>query len=195
MEKQSPSWFAKADNTILRIYKIVSYFAAACLIAIMLIAFINVVGEKLAKAGLPIRGINYSADVIAYLHVPIVFLSAGFITLERGHTCVDILTNKLSATVQRITQYLSMLLGIAITGFITYRGFASLLVGIIQRGSTINTNSFSMPQWPFALAYCIGMALLTFSFVWALLRLIFHYSPPPFVDPEMQPSIEGGDAQ
>lgn len=193
MNKKTPEWFIRADNTVVRIYKYISYVAAVCLIAIMLIAFFDVIGEKLAKAGAPISGIPNYADWIAYLHVPIVFLSCGFITIERGHTCVDILTNRLHFIVQRIAAYLGMVMGIAITGLMTWRGFTTLLVEMIKYHTTINTSSFSFPQWPFTLSYCIGMLLLMLSFVWALLRLVFRYAPPAPVDPAMEPDPEGGD--
>lgn len=195
MNRQTPEWFVRADNFIMRIYKYVSYVATLCLIAIMLIAVINVCGEKLAQAGASVKGINFSADWIAYLHVPVVFLSTGYIALERGHTCVDILTNKLHAVVRRIMAYVSAVLGIAITGFIAWRGITALIPDLIEHHMTISTSSFSFVQWPFALTYCIGMLMLCFGFFWIVLRLIFNYAPPVPGDPTLAPDseiMEGG---
>ena len=194
MNRQTPEWFIRADRRLLQIYKGITYLAALCLIAIMLIAFINVCGEKLAKAGVGVSGINNASDWIAYLHVPIVFLSASFIALERGHTCVDILTNKFHPVVQRITSYFSAVAGAAITAFMSWRGITKLLPELIKVHTTINNSSFSFPQWPFALTYCIGMTLLCLAFLWLILRLVFNYSPPLPVDESMapDPESEGG---
>ncbi len=188
--KTTPEWFVRADNRLMKIYKAVSYIAMISLIAIMLIAFVNVILEKMAKAGIPVSGINSSADYIAYLHVPIVFFSAGFITVERGHTSVDILTTRFPLAVRRATVFVSSILGAAITGFITYRGFRVLLPDAIAHHITINTSSFSFPQWPFILLYCIGMVMLTFSFLWVILRMIYHYAPPVPEDPLSMPAPE-----
>jgi TRAP-type C4-dicarboxylate transport system permease small subunit len=194
MRNENPAWFVKADHVVLRVYKAVSYLAALSLIGIMLIAFINVCGEKLGRAGLPVSGLNSYVDWIAYLHVVLVFLSCGYVTIERGHTCVDILTNRFGAAVQKGTAYLGAVLGMGISGLMTYRGFAFLLTDMIKHKKTISTSSFSFPAWPFGLAYCVGLALLTFSFVWMILRLIFRYTPPP-VKTVDEAVPEGGEAQ
>lgn len=191
MKKESPDWFVRADHLVMKIYKWITYIALVCLVAIMLIAFIDVIGEKLAKVGVPVTGVPNYSDWIGYLHVPIVFMSAGFITLERGHTCVDILTSKLHAVVRRITEYFSMVMGILISAFLFYRGAFVLLPDTLAHNLTIGTTSFSAPQWPFTVSYCLGLALLTLSFVWALLRLVFNYTPPVPVDPALEPDPEG----
>lgn len=198
MKKKTPDWFVRADSKVMLVYKAASYIALLCLVAIMLIAFIDVIGEKLSKLGLPVSGIPYYSDWVAYLHVPVVFMSVGFITVERGHTVVDILTSKFHAVIRRITEYFSMILGVAISAFLFYRATWVLLPDIMEHGVTIANSSYSPPSWPFAAVYCIGLLLMTFSFLWALLRLIFNYTPPappdPFA-PDPDPELKGEEAQ
>ncbi|MCR5785035.1 MAG: TRAP transporter small permease [Eubacterium sp.] len=196
MEKKIPGWFKKADDTVLKIYKYVSYIALISLVAIMLIAFFDVIGEKLSKIGVPVHGISGYSDWIAYLHVPVVFFSAGYITLERGHTCVDILTSRLNKVIRKVTAYIGFIIGIAITVLMTARGYV-LLKDIYEHHTTIGTSSYSFPQWPFAFMYLCGMIMLTFSFVWALLRMVFGYSPEivsdPFADDTGKNTTEKGE--
>ncbi len=177
MGKETSEWFIRADKKVVQIFKVISYVALASLFAIMVIAVVDVIGEQLSKLNVPVSGVPYYSDWIAYLHVPVVFFASGFVTLERGHTCVDILTNRLNALARKFTEYFSMIVGICISAFLAYRGFFVLLPDVITHGTTISSTSYAFPQWPFTLAYCIGTLLLALSFVWALLRLIFRYKP------------------
>ena len=144
----------------------------------MLIAFINVIGEKLAKAGVPVSGITYFSDWIAYLHVPVCWLAAGFVTLERGHTVVDILSNKLHHTLKLIVSYFGRALGIVVSCLLAYRAWFFLLPDSIRLHTTISSSSFSFPEWPFIMLYAIGCAALIFSFIWSLVRLACHMKRP-----------------
>ena len=175
MKKETPDWFIRADTVIMRVYKVFSYLACLALIAIMLVAFINVICEKLGKINTFFHGINSYADWIAYLHVVIVFASCGFVTIERGHTCVDILTNRFSQTVQRIAAGLGALLGAAVGALLTWRGFL-LVQEMVKYNKKISTSSWSFVAWPFGVVFLIGCFFLTFSFIWLLLRIIFRYS-------------------
>ncbi len=49
--------FAKVRQCRHRVLKYIAYISAVCLLGIMLVAFINVIGEKLRKLGLPVTGI------------------------------------------------------------------------------------------------------------------------------------------
>ena len=86
MSKQSPTLYDKVDNVIVKILKYVSYISGVCLIAIMFVAFFNVLGEKIFHKGIPA-----STEIIQYLHIPVVFLACGYVTLDTGHTKIDLL--------------------------------------------------------------------------------------------------------
>jgi TRAP-type C4-dicarboxylate transport system permease small subunit len=75
------------DSVIVKILRYVSYISGVCLILIMFVAFFNVLGEKILHKGIPA-----STEIIQYLHIPVVFLACGYVTLDTGHTKIDLLS-------------------------------------------------------------------------------------------------------
>ena len=67
MNNNSPSLYDKADSIVVKVLRYVSYVSGVCLIAIMLVAFFNVLGEKIFHHGIPA-----STEIIQYLHIPVV---------------------------------------------------------------------------------------------------------------------------
>ena len=64
MSEPKKTAFAKVDGVVTRVLKYIAYISAACLLGIMLVAFINVIGEKLRKLGLPVTGIPASTEIV-----------------------------------------------------------------------------------------------------------------------------------
>lgn len=166
MSNQAPTLYDKLDSIIVKILKYVSYISGVCLILIMFVAFFNVLGEKIFHKGIPA-----STEIIQYLHIPVVFLACGYVTLDTGHTKIDLLSQKLPQMVQFICNIIGNLIAIFITAFVGYRG-------LIQMGKFISTHAKSsttgvgFAKWPFALIFSVGFFLLSVSFVWATVRLI-----------------------
>lgn len=154
-----------------------AYIAAFSLLAIVLIAFLDVCGEKLAKLGLPITGIPNYSNWIAYLHVVVVFMTCGYVTLDRGHTIVDILTSRLPRILNRVTGYIGLVFGAVVAMFLSYRGIVGLLPDTLRYNTTITTTS-TFPQWPLVVVYIAGCILLAISFIWATVRYAVGYTPP-----------------
>jgi TRAP-type C4-dicarboxylate transport system permease small subunit len=131
----------------------------------MLVAFFNVLGEKILHHGVP-----GSTEIVEYLHVPVVFLSAAYVTLDRGQTAIDLLYQHFPKALQKIASTFSYLLGAAISGFVSYRGF-------VQMGKHINTHAksavsgFGFVLWPFSLVFSIGFAMIAITFLWSIVRL------------------------
>ncbi len=179
MDANNSTVFQKIDRTLVSVIKTISYISAVCLVIIMLIAFLNVVGEKLAKAGVPfVSGIPMSMALIQYFHIPVVFLASAFVTLDRGHTAIDMLSSKFPKAVQKFFIVLGHALGAAITLFISYRAFFVLMVRFYETKSPITsqTSVVAWPKWPFAFVHGLGFLLLGISFIWAIVRV--------FADPE-----------
>lgn len=169
MSNYAPTLFDRVDSWVVRVLKWVSYLSALCLVGIMLVAFFNVLGEKLRKIGLPVTGIPASTEIIQYLHIPVVFLAASFVTLDRGHTKIDLLSSHFPKTVQQICSTIGNLVGTAICGVISWRAFIRMGKFIsIHKMSSVSGVGF--PLWPFALITAIGFALLAFSFLWSIVR-------------------------
>lgn len=170
----------KIDNVIFAITKYLSYIGGVALVAIMLIAFFNVLGEKIL-----VKGIPNSADIIKYLHMPVVFTGMAYVNLDTGHTRIDLLSSKFPAFVQKICMTIGNIFGAFICGFIAYRG-VERVVTYFERNMLSATGS-GFILWPFAAVLVVGFALLAVTYVWAIVR---QYAPHEEVPTE---SEEGGE--
>lgn len=166
MSNQAPTLYDKLDSVIVKILRYVSYISGVCLILIMFVAFFNVLGEKIFHKGIPA-----STEIIQYLHIPVVFLACGYVTMDTGHTKIDLLSSKLPQGVQFVINIIGNVIATLITGFVGYRG-------LVQMGKFMSTHAKSsttgvgFAKWPFALIFSVGFFLLAISFVWATVRLI-----------------------
>jgi TRAP-type C4-dicarboxylate transport system permease small subunit len=131
----------------------------------MLTAFFNVLGEKLFKQGIPAAN-----EIIQYLHIPVVFLSAAYVNMDRGHVAIDLLSSHFPKALQNTCMLLGNLLGIFICAFISFRGFMQM-ERFISRHRTSSVTGIGFPLWPFALILSAGFILLALSFLWKILRL------------------------
>ena len=175
--------WGKADSWIVKIIRCISYAAAVCLVGIMFVAFFNVLGEKIFHKGIPM-----STELIKYLHVPAVFLCAGFVTLDRGQTNIDLLSQKFPQKVQDIVNICSFVLGAAISAFVGYRGVVQMSKHIANHVKS-STTGVGFPLWPFSLIFAFGFFMLAFSFVWSIVRVVV---PKVDLEPAKAPENEEG---
>lgn len=159
----------KVDFIIVKTTKLISYISGVCLIVIMLVAFFNVLGEKLRSLGLPVTGIPASTEIVSYLHIPVVFLAAAYVTFDRGHTRIDLITSKLNKVVQNILLTFGYILGVGICSFISWRGFIQM-GKFIARNKMSSVTGVGFPLWPFALIMSVGFAILAIAFIWSIVR-------------------------
>lgn len=169
MSANAPTLYEKADKWIVRILKWLSYVSAVALVGIMLVAFFNVIGEKLRTAGLPTTGIPASTEIVQYLHIPVVFLAMAYVTLDRGHTRIDLLSSKFPHAVQQFFGVVGNLCGTFISGFVSWRALVQTMK-FVERNKMSSVTGVGFPLWPFALITAIGFALLAFSFLWSIVR-------------------------
>lgn len=173
--------WGKADSIIVKVIRYISYVSAVCLVGIMFVAFFNVLGEKILHKGIP-----SSTEIVKYLHVPVVFLSAAYVTLDRGQTSIDLLSQKFPVKLQKIINIFSFILGAAISAFVGSRGIAQMLKHISTHAKSAVTG-FGFALWPFSFLFSLGFFMLAFSFLWSIVRIV-----APKVDLEV-PDEEGGD--
>lgn len=166
------SKFLKVDQVVRHVLRFFCWLSAIALMVIMFVAFFNMVGEKLGRAGLSwARGIQNSTAIIQYFHIPLVFLAAGYVTLDQGHTRIDLLIQKWPK-VEKVFMAIGHVLGAAICFFISYRGVFVTLADNLKIHARISTTASSWQVWPFTVCHCLGFFLLACSFVWALVRMI-----------------------
>lgn len=190
--------FKRVDMTIRKILRFFCWLSAAALIVIMLVAFINVIGEKLGRAGVAwAKGIPNSTAIIQYFHIPLVFLAAGYVTLDQGHTRIDLLIQK-APKLEKVFMAIGHVLGAAISFFISYRGTFITLAENLKNHARISTTADSWVVWPFTVCHCVGFLLLGLSFCWALVRMIRFWkydgvNPGVYIYPEEKHGPPGAD--
>lgn len=184
MNSPASRLYNSVDHAIVSVIRCISYISGVCLVGIMLVAFFNVLGEKLRAAGLPVTGIPASTEIIQYLHIPVVFLAAAYVTLDRGHTRIDLLSSHFPKVLQTFFEILGNLCGVGICAFISWRGFIQMFK-FIERNKMSSVTGIGFPLWPFALIMAVGFAMLAVSFLWAIVRLRFA--------PKADHSEEGGE--
>ena len=172
--------WGKADSIVVRIFRCISYVAAVCLVVIMLVAFFNVLGEKIFHKGIPA-----STEIIKYLHVPAVFLCCAYVTLDRGQTAIDLLSAKFPKKLQDVIAIISNALGTAVSAFLGWRGIIQML-DHIEYHEKSNVTGFGFALWPFSLIFSLGLFMLAFSFLWSIVRIV---APKEDIEPV---SEEGG---
>ena len=192
--------FLKADSIVRKILFIFCNASAVALTVIMLVAFVNVIGEKLAVAGVSwAQGIPNSFSLIQYFHIPVVFLAAGFVTLDMGHTRIDLLIQKLPG-VEKIALLIGHVLGAALGFYICYTGLTVTLVNDFERHTKITSAVGAPYEWPFTICHCLGFFLLGCSFVWAFIRMIKFWkipgaNPGMYITPQAAPGEEPVDVK
>lgn len=158
------SLYEKADNAIVKLFKYVSYISGVCLIGIMLVAFFNVLGEKIFHHGIPA-----STEIIQYLHIPVVFLAAAYVTVDTGHTKIDLISKHFPPKLSQFFTTLGNILGAGVSAFIGYRGLEQMSKFAATHAKS-STTGVGFSKWPFALIFSIGFFLLALSFVWCIIR-------------------------
>ena len=167
----------KIDTMACRILKYIAWVSAVCLVVIMLVAFFNVLGEKLRGVGVPISGIPASTEIIQYLHIPVVYLAAAYVTLDRGHTRIDLLSAKFPTALQRCFTVIGDILGIGVSGLIAWRGFVQM-GKFIARHKMSSVSGVGFALWPFVLIMSLGYILLALSLIFHIVREVSGYTPP-----------------
>ena len=177
MNSKHPT-FDKVDSVVYKVIRVISYAAAFFLLAIMLLAVVNVVLEKAHKMGVPVSGIGDTKQWIQYMNVCLVYFATAYVTLERGHSNMDLLTRRYPTLVQKILSAVAYVAGAVIFSYIGYLGVTKVLAGQLANNARINeTLATSFPQWPFGAAYSFGFFLLGFSCLWAFVRICFGKAP------------------
>lgn len=166
------SGFLRVDQVVRKILRFFCWLSAVALMVVMFVAFFNMAGEKLGRLGISwAQGIPNSTAIIQYFHIPLVFLAAGYVTLDQGHTRIDLLIQKWPKA-EKIFMLIGHVLGAAVSFFISYRGVFVTLADNLRLNARINTTADSWVAWPFTLCHCVGFFLLGCSFIWAFVRMI-----------------------
>jgi TRAP-type mannitol/chloroaromatic compound transport system permease small subunit len=168
------------DNGIFNTMKWISYVSAACLLVITLLSTADVMTSKLFS-----RSITNATDIVTYLNIPVVFLTAAYVQLERGHTHIDLIYKHFPMWGQKIIHTVGNILGVGLSAFIGYRAVLSTIqkFQIVEKSSS-SASAFIV--WPFAALIALGFLLMAVAFLWSLVRE-FVLPPRAKFDPVAAP--------
>lgn len=133
--------------------------AAVCIAAMLIVNVVDIVAAKWFRWSVP-GALDITEDLMVFMTL----LPLALIALERGHIRITLLEDRLSQRGRFALKVLRYVVGILITGFITWRVFIhfqyTIKVMILKEG-------LDMPIWPASLAVVISFGLL--ALVWILL--------------------------
>ncbi|MBQ6369656.1 MAG: TRAP transporter small permease [Parasporobacterium sp.] len=177
-------WAEKIDRIV---FKIMYGFSLAAGLALVLIAILSTadsLGTTIFSKSLP-----NGTDWVAYLNIPVVFLSMGFIQVERGNTVVDLLSNNFPKGLRKAVKVFGYLLGMAMCVFLCKCEF-SLMMDKLTSGTRSSSAANAFAVWPFAAVIAIGYLLVALAFLWSLFRE-FLIAPERRMGALPQPAAEG----
>lgn len=184
-EKTPHPALVRFDDVIFNIMKWISYISAVCLLVITLLSTADVVASKFFN-----HGITNATDIVTYLNIPVVFLSAAYVQLERGHTHIDLIYTHFPMWGQKLIHTVGNILGVGVSAFIGYRAILSTVqkFQIVEKSSS-SASAFIV--WPFAAIIAIGFLLMAVAFLWSLVRE-FVLPPREGFDPAAAPDDDFG---
>lgn len=164
---KSMATLKKIDKTFLTVCRWISYLVGVALLAIMILAFADIIAAKFFKSMVP-----SATEWITYLNVVAVFPAVAFVQLSRGHTNVDFLSEYLPKIVQKGIKILGHLLGALVSFLIGWYGFVNM-AGKYQKhemssSSALTKGAFQV--WPFCLIMSVCCMLLALAFLWCIVR-------------------------
>lgn len=143
------------------IEKIASTIAAAFMFAIMIIVFSDVIMRYAFN-----RPFSWAYDLISlYLMAGVFFLVLSEAYTERAHVSVDILQQKFSAPMIRLSEIVTCIVGITVFALIAWLGFLRAVDSF--RSSDVMAGAIPWPMWPSIGMVPFGAGLIT-------LRLAAH---------------------
>lgn len=158
------SLFWKADRCLVKVTKLVSYIPPICLLAVAIIATINIITTKLFHWGVP--SVN---DWISYFLIPIVYLALAYVQLDQGMVSVDFVSKRFPRIFNEILITLWDLI-FSLAAFYISKNMFGLTMEYMQLHKRSSLLAGSFPLWPLALILGVGMLLYGVSTLWIIAR-------------------------
>ena len=167
--KQYIRGFWKVDRVIAKVLKICSYIPAFLMFLVAIAATVNVILAKTINLTWP--SLN---DYVCYIFVLVVYMSVCHVQFESDFIYVDILSNRFPNWLNTVIGCVGDLIG-AITFAYVARRMWSLMIEHFVYDKQTSSSIGHIPTWPFVLIFTVFAAVLSFTFLWNLLRRgIYH---------------------
>lgn len=187
----------RIDRGFERFTKWLVNIAAAALIVVMVLAFIDVIIAKLFGSS-----IRYCTEMITYGDVPIAYLGMGYTLLIGQMTSVDILFGKFSHGARKFLVCLYDLAGLCSAAFLSKLAFSNMVTYYVKNtmcGIGADTSGFVL--WPFVLVEAIAWLVLAVSFLFSFLRYVLRLtevpgdSGPELIPPDLELPDESAEKE
>lgn len=154
----------KLDKIIFKLMYFISMLSGICLLLVAVLCTIDSLLSKFLSVSIP-----SGTDWVTYLNIPVVFLSMGYIQIERGNTVVDILSSKFPKKMDKIVKVCAYFLSVLLCAYLGKCGF-SIMIDKINKHAMSSGQMSAFSVWPFAMIIAVGYTLAAIAFLWCIIR-------------------------
>lgn len=141
--------------------KILDHFeeilSAGCLLAMTILAFVNVISRFVFKASL-----SFTDEITTNLFVLLTLAGASLAARRNAHLGLNLVTDNLSAKWQKNLNIVANLLGVLFTGILVYFG---VIMAYNEYRLEQLTAGMQLPEWIFGAFVPLGGILLLLRFI------------------------------
>lgn len=152
---------APIERLIRRAALWLAWFAAAVLVAIMAVTFVDVIGRNFF--GRSLRG---TVEMVSLMMGVLVFSGLAITEQTRSHITVETFQGLFPRPIKRLSMIVNSLLAVSVSWFLLSQLFAKTMDILDEREFTM---ILKLPYWPAALLILLGFALF---FLLLVLRLV-----------------------
>ena len=154
-------FFSNGIEAIMKYFMYLGWVATAIM---ALTVSTDVIGRYVFEK--PLLG---GAEIVELLMTCCVLCVLPYVTKERRHIVVDILSIRLTPRTQRILAFVSDFLMLVVLAFLTWQGFVGTMSSIYSGECT---QALRIPVWPFNLILALGFIL---AFLSLLMNIIDNF--------------------
>jgi len=140
-----------------------------------MVAFYGVISRYILR-----RPPDWAEEVVTYLIIWAVFISASILAAEKGHVAATLIVERFSLKTRR---YLAVFNGVVALGFcvaVSILGFKIVSAAYINDERSITALRF--PVWIPYLSVATGCTLVALRYVLRLFRLVFSFQPSEIME-------------
>lgn len=175
----------RIDHRVTRIFDAFSLISTIALIAVMLMAVVDVVGSKVFHT--PFAP---AYELTQMFSIPLVFFTVGVVQMGRGMMRIDLLANQFPKWLQRALNLISSVLGAVFCVFLAWRAWV-YAYGTLYLNHIKTTGNVKLAMWPFGMMLVFGLIMLAAAFVFSTLRAALNYEVLPDLSPDELLAGEG----
>jgi len=152
------------EKLVRRVVILLGWLAAALLVAIMALTFVDVIGRNLFG-----RSVLGTVETVSLMMGALVFSGLAITELHRRHIVVETFQGIFPKPIRRVSVIVNSLLAVGVCGLLLEQLFVKT-VNVFQEGEF--TMILKLPYWPASIVMLVGLALFFLLLVLRLVREI-----------------------